>query len=79
MTTVVRKAYPVSKLPQDLRDGLPADAMVRVTIETESDARPRPLPSFSSLIGALPPFHGTPEEAVAAVRALRDEWDRDEP
>ncbi|WP_153483692.1 hypothetical protein [Segnochrobactrum spirostomi] len=79
MTRVVRTAYPVSRLPEDLRDGLPDGAVVHITIETESDAKAQPLASFSSLIGALPPIHGATEDAVAAVRALRDEWDRDEP
>lgn len=76
MTNVVRKAYPVSKLPEDLRDGITDGALVRVTIETETDGQPHPLPSFSSLIGTLPPIHGTAEDAVAAVRTFRDDWDR---
>lgn len=69
-TKIVIDDYPVENLPEDVRRGIAAGERVRVTVET-GDPRPRYLR-----------FHGiaahkktTVEDAVARVRALRDEWD----
>ncbi|MFN7168711.1 MAG: hypothetical protein ACK4NV_16805 [Pannonibacter sp.] len=38
MNRIVRSGYPVEKLPEDLRGGLPAGVKVQVTVETDSPA-----------------------------------------
>lgn len=71
---IVVEHYPVEKLPEDLRRGLEAGQVVRVTVEAEaaSDPAPRPL---HELRGSAKGLFKTPEDAVAFIRALRDEWD----
>jgi hypothetical protein len=69
MNRIVRENYPVSKLPADLRDGLPADAAVRVTVETPLV---RQGPRFADLIAELPDGTVTVKEAVRRVRRIRD-------
>ena len=71
MNKIVREHYPVSRLPDDLRGGLEADALVTVVISTGEAAQP----SFRSLFEALEPNRVSSDEAVARVRALRDEWE----
>jgi hypothetical protein len=71
MNKIVRQHYPVSRLPEDLRGGLAADAFVTVVISTGGAAQP----SFRSLFEALEPSRVSSDEAVARVRALRDEWE----
>lgn len=78
MNKIVLKHYPASKLPEELRSGLAADASVRVTVEEEA------VPSASSVeelgrqlqdvrrnLRSRVPL----EEAVRRIRELRDEWD----
>lgn len=84
MNKIVREHYPASKLPEDLREGLPEGAMVRIVIDevppdaAATDAAPR---TAEELLEHLRKFRAsrpnsvTAEEAVARVRALRDEWD----
>jgi hypothetical protein len=91
MNKIVRDHYPVSKLPDDLKEGLEGVATVRIIVESE----PRP----SGAADSGDPFlrkgpieahelmalrerylaEGRPsvseEEAVARIRELRDEWD----
>jgi hypothetical protein len=68
---IVRENYPASKLPEDLREGLDPDATVRVVVQPIS-----PLIShLSRFVGRFANRHVTAHEAVARVRALRDEWD----
>lgn len=88
MNKIVRQRYPVEKLPEDLRQGLPSGQTVTVTVEEEATpsleelqklvrgilADP-PARSLSELRHMVGPGEVTPEEAVARVRALRDEWD----
>lgn len=51
MNKVVLEHYPVSKLPKDMREGLPETGLARVTVEItpEDDS---PLTSFFGLEGA---------------------------
>jgi hypothetical protein len=37
MNRIVREHYPVEKLPEDLREGIPAGEQVTVTVEAETD------------------------------------------
>lgn len=91
MNKIVREHYPVANLPEDLREGLEKDAMVRVVVELESRAADNRSP-FEIAMSAKPIkpeelmeirrrilADGRPsvsmEEAVARIRELRDEWD----
>lgn len=79
MNKIVVKDYPVSRLPEDLREGLDAGDSVTVTIEP--DDRPRG-PTVEELVAQLEALRQNPkwptttaEEAVRRIRELRDEWD----
>lgn len=88
MNRIVKEHYPVEKLPDDLRDGLPEGQTVTVTIENEAKptldelhemvmgilANPQPM-TLAELRQMVGPRNVTAEEAVARIRALRDEWD----
>ncbi len=98
MNKVTFEHYPVSKLPEDLREGLERDAKVRIVIEAESSDRKTVeddmFPGFKNMrqvdrkpmtvqelresiqrIRAQDRPSVTMDEAVARIRALRDEWD----
>jgi hypothetical protein len=78
MNKIVREHYPASKLPADLREGIPDSAEVDITVQI-SEKRP----SAQRLLAGLnahreqlePEDCVTAEDAVARIRALRDEWD----
>jgi len=74
MNKIVRENYPVSKLPDDLREG--RDPAARVTVTVIEDERPQHRPMTLEEIWASrrPPYRST-EEIVASIRQLRDEWD----
>lgn len=76
MNKVVREHYPVSQLPADLRSQFPEGASVTVTIEDEIRnplSREQLMEMFRKARKTAPGT--TLEEAVARVRALRDEWE----
>jgi len=91
MNKIVRDHYPVSKLPEDLREGLEGVATVRVVVESEpqpsdtadsDDPLLRKGPIEAHELMALRERYlalghppVTEEEAVARIRELRDEWD----
>jgi hypothetical protein len=69
---IIIDSYPAEKLPDDLRRQISAKT-VRITMETEETPAPRrPL---SSYVGAGKGLYATPEEALEAIRSLRDEWE----
>ncbi|GGA89232.1 hypothetical protein GCM10011491_16370 [Brucella endophytica] len=76
---VTIKHYRASKLPAELRMGLPDDALVRVTVEPEPETRgPRNAKELEEQIERVRKTLKrtvTTEEAVARIRELRDEWD----
>lgn len=87
MNKIVREHYPVEKLPEDLRAGLEVGQKVTVTLEEEvvgdeirledieallANSTPITLEQARALVGTR---STTAEEAVARIRALRDEWD----
>jgi len=90
LNKIVKEHYPVSKLPEDLREGLKPDAEVRVTIESDSASDPLAsmFPSVAALrqrpervmtldeIWALrqPPYRSG-KEIDEELRRQRDEWD----
>ncbi|MFG1398926.1 hypothetical protein [Roseixanthobacter pseudopolyaromaticivorans] len=87
MNRIVREHYPVEKLPEDLRDGLPAGVTVTVTVEDEGGRRDTIEPSLREV--ARNPKRMTfaearalaqrampiGDDAVERIRKLRDEWD----
>lgn len=88
MNRIVRKHYPVSKLPEDLREGISEGAEVMVTIEVTgmrslSDLPPEPRKSRSAQelresirrYKTSPDFREATDDPVERIRALRDEWD----
>lgn len=71
MNRIVREHYPVAALPEDLREGLPADADIRVTVETVSkDEAPERTPLEELFAMGRPSFTGA-DEAVDYIRAIR--------
>ncbi|TPN36633.1 hypothetical protein FKO01_08690 [Mesorhizobium sp. B2-3-3] len=76
MNKVILEHYPASKLPDELRSGIALGASVTVTVEEEAK-RPLGREQLLELMqNAQASAPGTSlEEAVARVRALRDEWE----
>lgn len=86
MNKIVREHYPVEKLPEDLRAEVEGLDTVTVTIDAEpeqqaGESRPGKA-SWPALLERLRALRAsgeiepvTSEEAVARIRALRDEWD----
>lgn len=77
MNKIVKRHYPVANLPEELRKGLPDDALVSVTVETETPKRePKSelLLELERVRKTLPEFV-TVEDAVDRIRGLRSEWD----
>ena len=85
MNKIVRDHYPVANLPEDLREGFGAGDTVRVVIEMEDkngvdDSQRKPMTGKEAAEAirrykALGRPSVSPEEAVARIRELRDEWD----
>jgi hypothetical protein len=78
MNKVVHEHLKASELPEKLRGGIDVSATVTVIVEEEA-ARPGVERAHlqKMLDDARSDARGiTTEEAVARIRALRDEWDR---
>jgi hypothetical protein len=76
MNKIVSEHVPASELPQKLRHGIDASAIVTVTVQEE----PRPALSRDELKALIEEAQAeargiTTEEAVLRIRTLRDEWD----
>lgn len=76
MNKIVLEHYPASKLPRDLRGSIAENASVTVTVEEEGR---KPL-SREELLNLMREAQAnapgtTLDEAVARIRALRDEWE----
>lgn len=70
---IVVENYPAHKLPEDLRRQIGDDETVKITVESiETPKVRRPL---SDYVGAGKGIYATPEEALKAIRSLRDEWE----
>jgi DNA-binding winged helix-turn-helix (wHTH) protein len=72
MNRIVRDHYPISKLPEDLREGLPPDGEARVVIETKPPRRGYSLAELLEIKKSIKPATDDP---VERIRKLRDEWD----
>lgn len=67
---IVKDNYPVDRLPEELRAGLKAGSVVRITLEPTAERPPlRPLQDYFGTAGRV---HNDP---VADIRKLRDEWE----
>jgi hypothetical protein len=87
MNKIVREHYPVSKLPEDLREGLGETGTVRGVIEEDKpgqtcdEGRARQRQSPEAFIERMERIRRsdrpnvTIEDAVLEIRQLRDEWD----
>ncbi|MFD1254029.1 MULTISPECIES: hypothetical protein [Devosia] len=82
MNKIVRQHYPVENLPEDLRE-LVSTSSVTVILTEETYSTPPPL-SREQAVALMKQMQRdaaergetvTTEEAVARIRALRDEWD----
>lgn len=77
MNRIVREHYPVSKLPEELRQGLEPNGSVTVTVEEEARKAPSADEMRKQFLEVRKSLKHkvTVEEAVARIRELRDEWD----
>jgi hypothetical protein len=82
MNRLVREHYPVSELPEDLRQGFEGKEEVRVTIDAimtptrdESPHRSERGKTLEELFAMRRPSFLTLEQIDEHLRALRDEWD----
>lgn len=77
MNRIVKRNYPVEKLPKDLRDGLPRTGGATVTIEVTTESSFDRTKFLKDLEQARTNV-GQPvtlDEAAQRIRSLRDEWD----
>ena len=72
MNKIVRH-FPISELPEGLREGLPQDAQVTVRLDVEE--RPKDALTLEQIIAMRQPVFETGEAADAYVGSMRDEWD----
>jgi hypothetical protein len=71
MNKIIKKHYPVERLPADLRSGLRQDGWVRIEIEPEAGEAPAPV--LSPLVGTGRNVHGAPDDVITHIRSLRDD------
>lgn len=74
MNSIVKSNYPVSKLPEDLRDGMDPTSKVTVTVTVE-EQRPEHVRSLDEIFASRRPPFRSAEEIDAEIRRQRDEWD----
>lgn len=75
MNKIVKEHYPVSNLPEDLRQGLDPSAFVTVTVATEQSRPPRKVMTLEEIFALRRPPYRSGEEIDEDVRRQRDEWD----
>ncbi len=73
MNRIVKAHYPVSALPEDLRQGL--DPTADVTVIVEETERPARVRSIDELFAARRPPFRSADEIVREIREQRDAWD----
>ena len=74
MNTIVRRHYPASRLPTDLREGIDPASEVTVTIVAEEKSLHRVMTLDEIFAMRRPPYR-TVEEINRTLRESRDEWD----
>ena len=78
MNKIVVEHYPVERLPEDLREGFGRGDSVRVTVEADPPVAMTAAEVVATMKRRLADRDNagvTVGEAVARIRALRDEWD----
>jgi len=76
MNRIVRRHVPAGTLPEELRGDIDPSAPVTVTVEEESEPMSREqLLKLADGVRRHADTSVTVEDAVARIRALRDEWD----
>jgi hypothetical protein len=73
MNKVVREHYPVSKLPEDLRQGL--NPLAEVTVTVVEEERRKDVLSIEEMFALRQPPYRSKEDIDAYIRELRDEWE----
>lgn len=70
MNKIVRRFYPVEKLPADLKSGLPEHGWVHIEIDPEvrSDAA-----EITNLVGTGRNVHGNEQAVLGHIRSLRED------
>jgi hypothetical protein len=69
MNRIVKKYYPVERLPADLQSGLPKHGRVHIEMEpAEKDLR-----SVAGLVASGRNVHGDVDSVLQHVRSLRDD------
>ena len=71
MNKIVRKFYPVERLPTDLRLGLPKGGWVHV--ELDPNVGEPSVEKLASLVGSGRNVHGDVDAVLRAVDAMRDD------
>jgi hypothetical protein len=74
MNTIIRRRYPASLLPEDLREGIDPASTVTVTI-VEQEKRPERVMSLEEIWALRAPPFRTAQEIDEDLRRQRDEWD----
>ena len=79
MNRIVKEHVPVEALPEDWREGLPVDVLVRVEVSVEKETSLDPAMTWDDIAALVPPEKRlTKEQADRIVREARDGWDEDD-
>jgi hypothetical protein len=73
MNRIVKTHYPVSALPEDLRQGL--DPQAEVTVIVEETERSEKIMTLDEIIAARRPPFRSAEDIMRQIESSRDEWD----
>jgi hypothetical protein len=73
MSRIVKPHYPVSALPEDLRQGL--DPTAEVTVIVDYGEEPAAPSSVRALFAARRPPFRSAEEIDREIRKQRDDWE----
>jgi hypothetical protein len=71
MNKVVKKHYPIERLPADLRSGLQEHGWVHIEIESETEGTLRR--RLSPLVASGQNVHGDPATVLSDIRSLRED------
>ena len=63
--------YPVDRLPEDLRDGLPEHGWVEIEFRPKDQPQPRVL--LAPLVGSVESIYDSDEEVLQYIRHLRED------
>jgi hypothetical protein len=76
MNKIVREHYPISKLPEDLREGLDPNGMAVITVTPEAAGgrrqKSRALEIIEGYRAKHPPRYHNVQEVLDVVRKIRD-------